>query len=263
MNIAKARANKLLCDLGIDAPEHLNDLEAICYHLGAPVKYAPLGNCEGTLTLSISKAVITINSREIYPPRIRFSICHELGHFLLHREKENQFQCSEKDMIAVSPKISQKIEIEANDFAASFLMPDFMVKPELKGRCPSIHTSEYLSDKFGSSMTAAVRRSVELSDDACAVIFFNKERSIYSVKSSLFEEQGYYIAYNSLDQYSEAARAVQGRQSKNMTSVDADCWITNLPKSRNEAMLKEQAVYYDRYDFGISIIQLTDELLCC
>lgn len=50
-----------------------------------------------------------------YPTdRIRFSLCHELGHIVMHQDNPNPF-----------------MEKQANDFAAEFLMPKEDIKPYL------------------------------------------------------------------------------------------------------------------------------------
>jgi hypothetical protein len=55
--------------------------------------------------------------------RINFTLAHEFGHFLLHRQDHpNGFQCSDQDVVRWDAAYRQ-IESEANVFAANFLMP--------------------------------------------------------------------------------------------------------------------------------------------
>lgn len=63
--------------------------------------------------LSLFKRVITLNSKNT-PERRNFTIAHEIGHIYLHKTTLSSTSYREK---------SDKIEAEANAFAASLLMP--------------------------------------------------------------------------------------------------------------------------------------------
>ena len=58
------------------------------------------------------------------PGRVRFTIAHEFGHFLMHRDEapDGGFQCSQGDMGNWDYENSRQ-EAEANRFAARILMP--------------------------------------------------------------------------------------------------------------------------------------------
>jgi hypothetical protein len=65
--------------------------------------------------------------------RERFTIAHELGHFLLHigesTPPSNFFACREKDIHSTTPSRKQRSkEIEANRFAAELLMPEQLIE---------------------------------------------------------------------------------------------------------------------------------------
>ena len=51
-------------------------------------------------------------------PRVRFTLAHELGHFVLHRHQGDQLARSDKEIRAY-----QNPEWQANAFASEFLMP--------------------------------------------------------------------------------------------------------------------------------------------
>jgi Zn-dependent peptidase ImmA (M78 family) len=79
----------------------------------------------GLLVIQDDHAVIAVNERH-HPNRQRFTIAHEIGHFLLHRDSATVF-------IDASPlffrdersaKGTDVEEIEANTFAAELLMPE-------------------------------------------------------------------------------------------------------------------------------------------
>ena len=68
-------------------------------------------------------------NRDAHRGRRRFTIAHELGHFLMtHHEppKNGQFLCSREDMLrgpADARDSYSRMEAEANSFAGSLLMP--------------------------------------------------------------------------------------------------------------------------------------------
>lgn len=85
-------------------------------------------------------------NQDDYTPRIKFSILHEFGHYLLgHKLKkyadDTEYGC---------------VEVEANCFAAQILMPE-QVLNELKGR-GAIITVDFLKKHFGVSEEAAQKR---------------------------------------------------------------------------------------------------------
>lgn len=88
------------------------------------IKY-DIKNISGVLFRSSDGVVIGVNSK--HPPqRQRFTVAHELGHFLLHEGEAVHY---DKDyMVSLRSGLSSEgtdiEEIEANFFAASLLMPD-------------------------------------------------------------------------------------------------------------------------------------------
>ena len=79
----------------------------------------------GALIRSADSVVIAVNSAQ-HENRQRFTIAHELGHFLLHRGTklhfDDDFRIDYRD--ASSSDATKREEIEANAFAASLLMPE-------------------------------------------------------------------------------------------------------------------------------------------
>lgn len=76
-------------------------------------------------------------NREDIPERQIFTMAHELGHWLLHRE----FFLKSPDLYPVLPRFnkvdySNSLEIEANQFAANLLVPERLLRP-LRGQIVS------------------------------------------------------------------------------------------------------------------------------
>lgn len=91
--------------------------------------------------------------------RKNFTIAHELGHYLVHRKKYPKgIKCKRDDIDRWDSEYS-KVEREANQFAASLLMPrdDFRRQiPESKK--PDLEEIGKCAERYGVSLTAAINQ---------------------------------------------------------------------------------------------------------
>lgn len=113
----------------------------VAKHLNLEIKEQDLGDISGLLVIRNGKATIGVNKLEgtTDDVRTRFTIAHEIGHFVLGHEKEGKemfvdranqqfsmFMRSEESTKGTNPQ-----EIQANAFAAALLMPEPFVRAEL------------------------------------------------------------------------------------------------------------------------------------
>lgn len=111
--------------------------------------------------------------------RQRFTIGHEMGHFLLpwHRNVQDgslKFECTAEDMRAsTSGKDSRTDwEVQANQFSSEILMPRLLFKQHMKRKDePDLGHVQDLSRLFDTSMEATALRYVALSDYRIAMVF--------------------------------------------------------------------------------------------
>ena len=89
-----------------------------------------------------------------WPPRRRFTIGHELGHWCLHRLQGETVYCRAHAVAEGDEAPPLGIEDEANVFAAALLMPSNLVR-ERYGRNVDFWA---LCDEFGASGAAMGRR---------------------------------------------------------------------------------------------------------
>lgn len=99
-------------------------IERIARQLGVEVRAGDLKDISGLLARTGESAVIGINSMQSRV-RQRFTIAHELGHFLLHEgivhHVDHGYRVNFRSELSSSATNVE--EIEANFFAASVLMP--------------------------------------------------------------------------------------------------------------------------------------------
>lgn len=102
----------------------------------AHLRFSPLDNeLSGMAFVKDGTAIIGINALH-HPNRQRFTMAHECGHLVLHRDQvtrevhvDKAFPMLMRD--AVSAASVDPMEIEANLFAAELLMPEFLLAQEL------------------------------------------------------------------------------------------------------------------------------------
>ncbi|RXF67112.1 ImmA/IrrE family metallo-endopeptidase [Hansschlegelia zhihuaiae] len=104
------------------------NLDAIARDLGIPVQFRPLGEGVAGLIMRTgappSNFQILINSTE-HPNRQRFTLAHELAHFILHRDL---IDSNITDDTMYRSDMSNYIEVQANKMAADILMPWRLVR---------------------------------------------------------------------------------------------------------------------------------------
>lgn len=117
--------------------------------------------------------------------RQRFSIGHELGHFLNEAHEPfgpGGFDCTRQDM--VSPRREGRHlrqEREANTFAIEVLTPRRLLEQHLAPAADLEHALS-IADRFEISRAAAVRRYVDLHSESLAAVFSKHGRILYVSK---------------------------------------------------------------------------------
>lgn len=151
------RAEDILKYFGIESPEEI-DLETICYFFNAEIQIKPLTGCEGRLIGYKGRAIITVNSNSS-KNRQKFSIGHELGHWLLDRGSVAH-ACTKSSLEQKWNGTS--IESRANRFSADLLMPEKWIRSGSVGKKFRVRDISVIADSFGVSKTAVAFRLLEL-----------------------------------------------------------------------------------------------------
>jgi Zn-dependent peptidase ImmA (M78 family) len=109
--------------------------------------------------------------------RQRFTISHELGHFLIPHhipDSPGRFLCSRADMQMLTAKEADRrgrMEVEANRFAALLLMPPPALRRALKAcKGPDLQHIPKFARDFDVSKEAMARAYAQYHDDVVAVI---------------------------------------------------------------------------------------------
>ena len=106
------------------------DIQAIIQAHKIAIRKQPLEDAvSGILVVKNGHATIGVNESH-HPNRQRFTLAHELGHFLLHGDSSSVFIDASPVFYRdeTSSEGSKLLEIEANAFAAELLMPESMLR---------------------------------------------------------------------------------------------------------------------------------------
>lgn len=133
-NTIEARVRRLLSQMNIVEP--FVDVEMIASRLNVPITRESLAkDISGFLYRENDYAVIVLNKNKS-EVRQRFTIAHELGHFLLDHKKNEIHVDKEFSILFRSDRASHikhhDEEIQANAFAATLLMPAEMLEKDLE-----------------------------------------------------------------------------------------------------------------------------------
>ncbi len=233
-------AELLLQELGITDPSDI-DIEAIAHYCGVKIKYRILKGCEASIIGVSDKAVVTIDSTSRYE-RQRFSIGHELGHWMFDRGKGSvSKRCSQKDIGSQWSTLAiTSPEVRANVYAANLLMPTYLFYPLAKNYNMTFDATRELASTFQTSLTATSIRLVQSGILPAMLVCFSHNKREWFVSGP--DVPDYFFPHRELDSYSEAFKILYGKNERTCkpTEVSADTWIDR--RNAEEYLLYEQSV---------------------
>ncbi len=111
---------------------------------------------------SRSKWTIIYNVNTRHDGRLNFTLAHELGHYLLHRQLISEIKYCSRDEMSQWHERENSIECEANEFAAHLLMPVEDVAKRLYNKSISRNLLINLAAIYDVSLTALALRIINL-----------------------------------------------------------------------------------------------------
>lgn len=95
-------------------------------------------NDSGLLVIKNQRPIIVVN-RQHHPHRQHFTLAHELGHLLLHFDRsEDMFHRDQR-----SSQGTNRFEVQANNFAAQLLMPEYALLEHFSGQTFDVFDPRY------------------------------------------------------------------------------------------------------------------------
>jgi len=179
--------------------------------------------------------------------RRRFSIAHELGHWILHEDSVgfDSFDATDDFKQQVS-----KAESEANEFASELLMPTHIFGPQCNS-APSFPLLKAMAKLFKTSLTATGLRFAEFSTHPHCFIK-SKDGTIQWFRTQAGPEfqrvrQGF-----QLDKRSLASHLGINRDASPFQQVPVDAWIKG---SNHKFTIEEQSLRLGDSDEILTILR--------
>jgi hypothetical protein len=197
---------------------------------------------------------IIYNNRSVSPGRARFTIGHEFGHYLAHRQLlPDGIECDDKVVIQ---REGIGIEKEADEFAAYLLMPfdDFRGRLSASDK-PGIDEISACAERYGVSLIAATLRWLEYTDRRAVFVVSRDGGAIWSKSSDAAFRSGRFIRTAKqtfmLPSASFVARGVFDGAGRAAGTHPPGVWF---PEETEELSVRS-----DRYDLTLTLLHLPKE----
>jgi Zn-dependent peptidase ImmA (M78 family) len=178
---ARRLAREVLWECGMDEPSKIDPFTIVGRHK-IEVTYARLDGASARIFRHGDRAIIRVSDQIVQLGRLRFTIAHEVAHFLLGHKIPVE---AALDATARAP-FSVHQEREADIFATEFLMPAAWVAAYCRGTVTSLSVVHAIAQAFRVSNVAAAVRRVELADAPCAVAYSEHGRVVWAKRSAAF-----------------------------------------------------------------------------
>ncbi|MEP1939481.1 MAG: ImmA/IrrE family metallo-endopeptidase [Balneola sp.] len=246
-------SEQVLSYYSITNPQDIN-LDGIIGDMGIFLDEDEMSSSEGRLLINNNKAIISVNAGIEENGKKRFIQAHELGHFLLHKNKRNYFLCTSKDFNDWFTR--SNIEAQANQFAANLLMPEQPFKEAFKD---AFNLNEVLKvkDKFDTTFTSTIRRYIDVGSKPIGMFLFKKEgkRNPWYYCSDNFPYKCY--DFNTPPKNSLSEKALRFNNDISLDTIveqSAKNWFPYNLEGYPKKLIFEQCLQMPKYDTVLTII---------
>jgi Zn-dependent peptidase ImmA (M78 family) len=237
---------------GLDSRDRLTE---IAEEFGIDVLYRPAESYDGALLRirDAQRGCIVINSRIREESRKRFTLAHEIGHFVLPGQQEVSAPCKQQRIENWDADLYRP-ELEANRFAAEILMPRGLMAEFVQSE-PSLESIRSIAQLCGTSLTASAVRLITLTPHRAAVVWSQNQKILWSKLSEGFVR---WIRKGEVRENSFAAQCYR-KQSvpEQLAPVPASAWL--YEKGLHEgAQIWEQSVDLKNYGAVLSLLVIVE-----
>lgn len=244
-------------DLPIPVP-----IEELCARLDiVRIEELQTEGFEGGLLTDADRSEGIVLVRRGFPARRRFTIAHELGHFLMPHhvpDQQGRFLCKSGDLLRLTAKEGdrrQRMEVEANRFASLLLMPPPVLRQAMRSyREPNLQHIPVLARQFGVSKEAMARAYAQHHGERVAVAVTRDGKVLRCYKNLAFPfitcANGAAVPVGSL--YHRGPH--EGGIASDFAECVPDRWI-EVRRGERAPVLYEQ-VYPQRDGYGLLLLHL-------
>jgi hypothetical protein len=235
------------------------DLYQVASALRLKLKEEDLEGCDGVLIRprGVPRGIVAVKKGVRSEGRKRFTIAHEIGHYVLPGHDDGGSICGASDIEGWKDKSNTK-EREADDFAAELLIPTVVVKAHLARRTPSLSAIEAVANECTASLSASAWKYCDLTSEQCAIVWSEQGKIAWARRSPEFP---FFIGTGRLiERASFAFNCFKGEKTpRSPEPVPADAWI-------DSANLKDGSVVYEEsrslpfYDSVLTLLWIKDDI---
>jgi hypothetical protein len=245
-SLGALKAAEVVATLGIREASHLV-VEAMAWVYHLKVKSVPFDGADGCLVRHPAGGTILVRGG-LDPGRYRFTVAHELGHFLLHHQLRLR-PCAASDLTPWSTR--HEFERDADEFAAHLLLPEEIVASRMRSTEPSLTAVDTIARELQTSLTATALRYVELSGFPCALVVSSADGIEWFQVSEDFP--GWFTKGQSIHANSFAYDALQAKDvPTRMETILATAWFKE--RRWKDVLIREQAIRLGSYGRALSLI---------
>lgn len=240
-------ARELLSSLNLSRIQNLNE---ILYALKLTVVEKDLTSIDGALIRKSGKGTIAVNRSVKEEGRKNFTICHEIGHYIL--PNHGSISCK-ADEIDSWNKSNSPYEVEANRFASELLLPTKTIYPLVRDKKATISLAKEIANDFKTSLTATTLKCVEITEERCAVVWSVDGQIKWCKPNENFQR---YIPKRNLDSDSFAYQLLQTSIIQEKDGfVYANAWIDGDSLTSNDKIW-EDSIHLSAYKGVLTILTL-------
>jgi hypothetical protein len=189
--------------------------------------------------------------------RINFTLAHELGHYLIHRQDyPNGFQCGQQDVVRWDSEYGQ-LEHQANVFAAYLLMPFHDYRKQIDAKsAATLDNIAACAERYKVSLIAAILRWLDYTERR-AVLVVSRDGYILWARSSKAALKTGAFFRTSAGPIEVPRQSLAGRQDMLIDfragiELPAGVWLREP--------VREMTIFAEQYDFAVSLLQLENEV---
>jgi hypothetical protein len=256
LNLGSTHARLLLERLQVRG---IPDVFQVACELRLKIKEEDLDGCEGLLIRpkGVARGVIAIKNSIRSESRKRFTIAHEIGHFVLLGHDDVGSICGQKDIESWKDR-SNVMEREADDFAAELLIPTAIVKAQLAHTTPSLSAIESVAKECAASFSASAWKYCDLTSEQCAIVWSEHGRVSWSRRSPEFP---FFIKNGqTIEQASYASNCFRRENTpRTPEPVSANAWIDSL-NLKDGSVIYEESRSLASYDSVLTLLWIRDDI---
>jgi len=253
-------ARRLMQECGLERIGE-SDLEDLVAYLGALLVEERMHNADGRIIHGSRRSIIKVNSGIQYPGRKRFTIAHEIGHLVMHKDYPIHSDSKSLDWFDSALRSLQSgiQELEANEFASELLMPAELFRCEVRNKKFTPDLIRNLADRFQTSLTSVAFKCVEMNVHPICLFFISDGVIKYWKKSDSFK---YWITdrnkmppheYTVATEYIDAGYEPVYTKEESQQEINKSAWFDVRDDDNDEAFY-EYCIPTKQYKTILSVV---------